>query len=411
MCATPVKSETTQKPPAESLFLLPEDLPNLVLVAEDDANARKLLCLCLKTASYDVLEAKDGNEAVALARQHRPPVLLCDWRMPGMNGLEVCEELRNDPAVDPLYIIMLTSRRSRADVVAALDAGADDYLAKPWDPQELLARIRAGQRMVNLQSSLAARNDDFQRLSQRLTREMETISNIQKALLPQEVPQTDAFDFTAFYMPSTECGGDYYDLIELDGRRYGFVVADVSGHGAPAMVTMALVRQNFHIIANQFEAPHQLLEELNRLLFDHVPTEQYATMLYAILNTETLECTYSSAGHTPPYWFHRARGEATKLENCEGYPLKLVTRDATYESTTIRLEPGDKLVFYTDGIPECFNPRRQLYGAERLERFIHDHAGALSPVEMETQLITDVLQFADSHPAQDDLTLAILEVK
>lgn len=384
----------------------------LLLVAEDEPVARALLVAHLRKAGYTVIEAENGRRALELARAADPALVLCDWRMPEMDGTDVCREIRQDPELRHLYFVMLTSLSDTDALVEALDAGADDYIPKPWDPREMLARVRAGLRVATLQRELAQRTDEIRQVNQVLTREIEVLDTMQKAMLPQSIPLHPSLEFSSWYFASaTSGGGDYYDVLELDADHQGFVIADVSGHGAPAMVAMALLRQNVHQVAPRFRQPGALLEELNRLLYDHLPTNQFATMLYAIINTKSLVCQYASAGHNPPLWYRRAANETIRLPQCEGFPLKLVKRDVVYPSHLIQLQPGDKVVFYTDGIPECFNPMNQDYGMERLEMLVHLHAATSTPMELEAVLVHDVMCFNDGQIPGDDLTLAILGVK
>ncbi|NQU42289.1 SpoIIE family protein phosphatase [bacterium] len=381
-----------------------------VVVAEGDARLRQRYASVFRQAGMDVHGVERGEAALEMAVKRRAGLVLCGGNLNDLNGSALCRRLAEMAELSQTYLIQMIPSDQPEAAQDAQEAGVDECLPSGCSDRELLSAARAGLRISSLQKGIAIRNRQFQDLMQRLNREMETVALIQKALLPQAIPRTHAYDFTAFYMPSTECGGDYYDLISLDDKRQGFVIADVSGHGAPAMVTMALVRQNFHLIAQQFEQPHLLLEEMNRLLFDHLPTDQYVTMHYAIIDSESLRFTYASAGHNPPFWFQARTHQAGPLQKCEAFPLKLVMREAKYESVSIQLEAGDRMVFYTDGFPECFGPRRQTYGLERFESTINRHAPGLPVGQLETTIVTDVLSFADGQPIEDDLTLAIIGV-
>jgi len=382
-----------------------------VMLAGCDRFARIVLAQRLRALGYHVLQADDGQAAMEMVGRHHPDVVVCDWNLPRVTGEELCRHIRNDPQTSQTFLILLTPRQSKRKIASALlETGADESLAVPCSTDDLIHRVRAGLRIAELQKLLAQRNDEYRQLTGRLNQELSVVANIQKALLPQKILTHPGIDFTQFYLPSTECGGDYYDLHQLDEDHLGFVIADVSGHGAPAMVAMALIRQDFHLIADRFREPHLLLEELNRMLFDNLPTDQYATMLYAVINPKTLVCSYASAGHSPPVWYRAASGQTARLSNCEGFPLKLVTRDARYLSSSIQLEPKDKLIFYTDGIPECFNSQHELYGMKRFENTIQANAASRTPRQLEMAIVTDVMLFADNHPQEDDLTLAIIGV-
>jgi DNA-binding response OmpR family regulator len=129
-----------------------------VLVAEDDPTSRLAITALLTGWGYEVTSVGDGAAAWQVLRQEdAPPLAVLDWLMPGMDGLEVCRHVRGSAPARPTYVILLTALAGHEDVVAGLEGGADDYVAKPADPDELRARVRAGQRVVELQAALAAR--------------------------------------------------------------------------------------------------------------------------------------------------------------------------------------------------------------------------------------------------------------
>jgi sigma-B regulation protein RsbU (phosphoserine phosphatase) len=131
-----------------------------ILVAEDDAVTRKILAVTLERLGWDVVSATDGQEAwrvFEMLGKDAPELAVLDWMMPGLEGIEICRRLRATPGFEFVYVILLTSRAEKQDLSAGLAAGANDYIAKPFDPVELEARVRVGERMVNLQRSLADR--------------------------------------------------------------------------------------------------------------------------------------------------------------------------------------------------------------------------------------------------------------
>jgi DNA-binding response OmpR family regulator len=148
-----------------------------ILIAEDDAVSRRLLELFLVRWGFKVVAARDGNEAMEiLSRENRPALAILDWMMPGLDGLELCRRVRANQKLLPIHIILLTARNGKADIVEGLDAGADDYISKPFDREELHARVRVGMRLIELQRKLAERIDE-------LTRTREQVKQLQ-GLLP-----------------------------------------------------------------------------------------------------------------------------------------------------------------------------------------------------------------------------------
>jgi phosphoserine phosphatase RsbU/P len=269
---------------------------------------------------------------------------------------------------------------------------------------ELMARVRAAERIVRLQKKLTEQNRALEAAMSRINVELTTTSQIQLSLLPQQLMEVPGYRFAAHYRPSNECSGDYYDLIALDGGRFGMIMADVSGHGTPAMVAMALTRSLVHLFAPEAASPADLLMRLNRLLYHQLPTSQYVTAFYAICEAATGHIVYSAAGHNPPLLMPGGGAEAEFLKHCEGFPLKLVTPDAEYENFEVRLDPGDALLLYTDGIPEAFNEAGDQFTTQRLKAAALE-AARDSPEQILERVTGRLAEFLGEWPITDDVTM------
>lgn len=381
--------------------------PQTALIAAASPQERIHWVQQLHRAGHSAREASSARGALDLLRKAPIGLLVCAQDLPPDGGHELCRQVREDPSLNHAYVILLADSSLPDSAWERLQRETEDdvdlVLSSNTPARQISAHLREGLRMAGLRRSLSE-------VRRHVQAELDLVWEIQRKLLPQTVPTPKEFDFTAFYLPSTECGGDYYDLIPLKNGRLAVFIADVSGHGTPAMVTMALARQNVHQNAHQFDTPGELLAELNRLLFDHLPTNQFVTMHCAFIDPATLRCEYSSAGHPAPLHHRRGRG-ARLLQGCEGYPLKLIMREATYKNHTLQLEPGDTLVYYTDGIPELFNLAGQAYGSERLQAVVEAHAGTQTVNYLESQIVADVMSFSNKPVQDDDITLAILSVK
>jgi phosphoserine phosphatase RsbU/P len=375
-----------------------------ILVVEDDRSTRIILEKWLKKQGHEVESAEDGAAGLELARRMEPDIIISDWMMPEMDGQELCARVKADPGIHSTYFILLTARDLKEDMISGLDAGADEYLVKPYDPVELMARVRAAGRIVRLQQTLREKNRELREVMARINQELETTSKIQLSLLPQQLMEVTGYRFAARYRPSSECSGDYYDLIGLAGGRFGMIMADVSGHGTPAMVAMALTRSLVHLFAPEAASPAELLTRLNRMLYAQLPTSQYVTAFYAVVDAATGGVTYSAAGHNPPLLLRRGGADAEFLKNCEGFPLKLVTPDAEYANFEFQLDAGDALLLYTDGIPEAFNGEGEQFLAQRLREAAlegpHD-----SPEHIVENVTRRLAEFLGDNPINDDVTM------
>lgn len=381
--------------------------PIRVLLCEDDPITLKILQKRVSSAGFDVRSAENGLKGLELAREFSPHLVLSDWMMPGMDGVELCSKIRELEGGQSTYFILLTAKDNNDDKIQAFDSGADEYLVKPIDGRELMARLRAAERLVRTQEALAKSYADLSLANKRIEDELHEISNIQLSMLPQKLPQCEGFQFAAHYKPSTECSGDFYDLFKLKDGRLGIVMGDVSGHGAPAMVAMTMVNTLIHMFSDQFTDPAALLYHVNNEMFKHLPTGQYCTLFYGILDKTSGILRYSSAGHPAPVVLERGTKSSRYLDNCEGFPIKLVGPNMEYLNYEMELRRGESLIIYTDGLLEAFSPDDEMYGSDRLDKDV-----LKGPCDRAEDLIDNTLNqlqaFTQARPLEDDLSLLVV---
>ncbi len=238
-----------------------------------------------------------------------------------------------------------------------------------------------------------------------LDRELKTVGAIQRSLLPQSLPAIPRLDLATHYQAAGRAGGDYFDIFALSGGRYGFLLCDVSGHGTPAAVVMAVT----HALANAFNGPcdhpGELLCYLNARLVNRYDTEgvMFVTAFYGVLDPDARTLTYSAAGHPPPRLVRNS--SVTPLNGAGGVPLG-VTDDPTYTAATAELAPGDRLLLYTDGITEAFNPLRKQYGPDRLDLLLAEPARSAGDTIQ--AVLADIKRFAHGTASDDDQSLLAL---
>jgi sigma-B regulation protein RsbU (phosphoserine phosphatase) len=240
--------------------------------------------------------------------------------------------------------------------------------------------------------------------------ELNVVGEIQRSLLPAETPRIAGFDVAAFYHTSARAGGDYYDFFELPGGRWGVLIVDVSGHGTPAAVLMAIIRAIAHTQPEAQASPSDLLRFLNaQLVRSYAFKGSFATAMYAVLDPATRTLTFASAGHNPARLLRSQ--SVIPLEADADLPLGIIA-DQTYATSTIGLKQGDHLAFYTDGITEAMTApdargARDMFGTDRLDRAIARCAGQ-SASECVQSVRHAVNEFAGGTLALDDQTLLIL---
>ena len=252
---------------------------------------------------------------------------------------------------------------------------------------------------------LREKNAALEKAQAQLKAELEVARALQLAILPSAFPARPGCEAAARMIPATTMGGDFYDYIELPDGQVGLVIADVSGHGVPAAFFMAVARTNLRELAVRHTDPGECLAQTNDALCAQNPLDLFVTVFYCILDPKTGVLRYANGGHNQPY-VRRAAGPVDSLNGAGGLVLGAMT-GVKYPTHTAQLLRGDRLVLYTDGVTEAFNPTEELYGAERLVDEVHVHGGG-TPTALVERICQSVTNFAGLEPQSDDITLTVL---
>src|SRR4051812_38953230 len=341
-----------------------EDVKKIVLVVDDAPSNIRAVNEILHN-SYRVRVATNGTTALKLAGESpAPDLILLDIVMPGMDGYEVCARLKDNPATRDIPVIFLTGQTDVTDETRAFDAGAVDYIHKPFSPAVVVARV---------QTHLALREAREQLARQLLAirSELETARQIQLSILPGEIPKTADLDVAARYLPMTSVAGDFYDFLPVDEKRIGVLIADVSGHGMPAALIASMLKIAFAAQACHACDPARVLSGLNQTLCGKFEGH-YVTAAYAFIDTERRTLNYAGAGHPPLLLKDHFSGKThTLLEN--GFFLGFFP-EATYSAVEVPFDKGDWVLLYTDGLPEPMNAAAEQFGDRQLSVFLAEHA-------------------------------------
>ena len=217
-----------------------------LLLVEDSSMMRRMISAMLQEEGYEVALAVDGREGLAKAAEFAPELILTDYEMPEMDGPTLCQALKNDPALRPIPVLMLTTLGATESKIVGLNAGADDYMQKPQSPQEVqevFARIRAQLRIADLRQELAERNVLLEAMQAKLNLELKLARKVQLGLMPSPPAPRGSIRLAVSYEPATALGGDVYDIVRLDGgNRLGILVADISGHGVNSALLSGMVK-------------------------------------------------------------------------------------------------------------------------------------------------------------------------
>jgi serine phosphatase RsbU (regulator of sigma subunit)/predicted ester cyclase len=240
---------------------------------------------------------------------------------------------------------------------------------------------------------------------ERIEQELQVARRIQQELLPEAPPKLDGWRIAAYYGPAREVGGDFYDFLELPDGRLGLIVGDATGHGMPAALVMATTRGMLRAVAQPLDSPGEVLARVNHALYPDIPSDMFVTCFYAILEPESGRLLYANAGHDLPYLRHHG-GDAEELR-ARGMPLGLMPGMA-YEEKEASLREGDSILFYSDGLVEAHDLRREMFGFPRLRRLVAKHNDEEgSVVEF---LMEELRSFTgDGWEQEDDITLLTLQ--
>jgi sigma-B regulation protein RsbU (phosphoserine phosphatase) len=240
-------------------------------------------------------------------------------------------------------------------------------------------------------------------------RELITVANIQRSLLPAKLPAIPTLGLAAHYQTSRRAGGDYYDFFPLPDGQWGILIADVSGHGTPAAVIMAVTHAIAHTYPGPATPPGQLLGHVNRTLSKRYTGETgaFVTAFYGIYDPARRSITYASAGHPPPRLKRCTDGTLAHLDGVQRLPLGIMDQE-DYPEGTMQLVPGDQIVFYTDGITEATNPAGAMFGLGRLDAVLANCA--VGAGDLLNEVLAAVDRFTDGKPADDDRTVLVVKV-
>jgi len=242
----------------------------------------------------------------------------------------------------------------------------------------------------------------------RLDDEMRIVGEIQRTLLPESSPAAVGFQFATHYSTSARAGGDYYDFFRLSDGQIGLLIADVSGHGTPAAVVMAMLRALLHAAPWALTPPESVLLMLHRQLQGQTLHGQFVTACYATLDDTCRQLEYSIAGHNPPLLVRGGSGRIEELENPSGPPLG-VFEAPEYTRRCTRLESGDTVLFYTDGLTEAMDGAGAMFGLERVKALLACHR-AEPPTVLRDRLLDAMTRHAGGVVPSDDLTLILVRV-
>jgi serine phosphatase RsbU (regulator of sigma subunit) len=375
--------------------LMPTPTRERIVLIDDSANDLQVTKRFLERRGFDVSAATSGEEGLELAQAITPAAFIVDYRMPVMDGFEVTRRIKADPALQTIPVLMLTGADTAQTVVDGLEAGADDFVTKGSDTEILLARLRALLRVKRYQ-------DQLRKLNQQITRDLQIARRVQEALVPNGSFHGPRIEIRSAYIPSATLSGDFYDYFLQDELMYLFV-ADVSGHGLPASILVALLKSYIHTESDAQTSLSSFMASLNDFLFSvSLPTQFATAQLFRIDGEGTL--VYSNAAHPPFLLLQRSNGK-TVVHEAPSHLLGAMP-SMLFEEHRLQIAAGDTLFVYTDGLTDRRNEAGEFYSIDRIIALM-DSAGDADLTTVYDRIFEDVSTFPATDDFRDDIAFVV----
>jgi sigma-B regulation protein RsbU (phosphoserine phosphatase) len=383
---------------AESVVEIMDGFAPRVLIADDQPDILAALQLLLKGVGYETQLVTSPGAVIESLEASSFDLLLMDlnYARDTTSGREGLDLLARVQALDrTLPVVVMTAWSSVSLAVEAMRRGVRDFVEKPWENGQLLSTLEA-------EIEWARAERERQR---REAMELEEAGDIERRLLPREIPQVSGCEISAAWQPARVVGGDYYDVLRLGDGQVGLCIADAIGKGFPAALLMSNLQAAVRAVGAPATQPRQFSAKLNREVSSHLAPGKFITLFYGLLDASRQRLIYTNAGHNAPILMRRD-GSHVRLEG-SGAALG-VFAGWDYEQDEIELASGDRLLLFTDGVTEAAGPAGQEYGEERLTELLRENRH-LSAAQLENKVMLAINEFS-SGTLRDDATLIVVAV-
>lgn len=390
-----------------------------VLVVDDSRFQRRILKAMLAGWGYEVVEASSGAEALEIVEKDLPDLVISDWMMPGMTGLEFCRAFREISQDRYAYFILLTSKSEKAEIAHGLDSGADDFVTKPVDKNELRARITAGERILHMQHELSDTLSELRTMYNSLQRDLREAQKLQQSLVREKYKTYPTGDVSLMLRSSGHVGGDLVGFFDCGDNRLGLFAIDVSGHGvSSALMTARLAGYLSATAPDQNIAlrrkpdgtyvalpPSEVVTTLNDLVLNEMETEHYFTFMLSIVDRHSGKVTICQAGHPHPV-VQRADGKIEQT-GTGGFPVGLLA-GVDFAEFEVMLNPGDRLLIVSDGVTECPDPVGQLLDEDGTAWIVAQSRDLVGTAFL-AGLVDELTKYANQSDFPDDVSAILYE--
>jgi phosphoserine phosphatase RsbU/P len=386
-----------------------------ILIADDQPDVLEALRALLKGHGYRIELASSPAAIIDAVMKREFDVILMDLNYArdttsGREGLDVLTLVKK--SANEASIVVMTGWATVNLAVEAMQRGVGDFIEKPWSNVKLLEilrqQIELGRERRKARDQAAGESREHDKIKSqfdRQERELEEARAIQQGFLPKSIPQLAGYEISGTWQPARIVGGDYFDVIAFGDDAIGLCIADVAGKGMPAAMLMSNLQAAVRGLASGEIRPDDLCARLNVLIYQNILSDRFVTFFYAQMGGTSRELRYVNAGHNAPIVMHRD-GSHERLD--EGGGVLGVFATQAYSMGTIILAPGDRVVFFTDGVTEACVPEGEEMGEGRLLRLIEENRAASAP-GLQEMILNAAGQFSEGN-WHDDATVLVLAV-
>lgn len=370
-----------------------------ILVIDDSKLNRAIIKNTLSELNMKVDEASDGMEGLNALKQKKYDLILVDIVMPNLDGFGFLSRFKDVVGSDFVPAILMTGTDDLNSKIKGLTIGADDFLLKPLNEKELVARVLSLLRLKWVYSELYEKN-------QQITRELDIAKRVQQFIIPRDFSQIPYPRVSGRYSPIEDIGGDFFDFYLMPEDRYGFLIADVTGHGIPAALVMSMAKMIFSIYSSRLSSTREVFQVVNEKLHGSLLDTQYITSFFVIYDHRKKVLRYSNAGHTRALFYRAHKRQVLALDTL-GFFIG-ISDTTQYEEKAISVSSGDRLLLYTDGLTEIKNDNGTEFGEIGLARFISECHHLTGDVFCD-HLLKEIKSFASTSGHLDDIAFLNIE--
>lgn len=376
-------------------------IPGKILVVDDNAENRETLCRRLQRQGHATVEAEDGHDALQRLGQEAFDLVLLDVMMPGLDGYSVLRQMKQTPELKDIPVIMISALDELGSVVRCIEAGAEDYLSKPFQPTLLRARIGASLEKKQLRDQEKEHLRTIQETQKRLSEELEEAGNYVRSILPPPTTEPLAIDWR--FIPSTELGGDSFGYHWIDEDHFAIYLLDVCGHGVgAALLSVAAINVlRSGSLATDFRDPAGVLSLLNEKFPMEQHNNMYFTIWYGVFHRPTRTLRHASGGH--PASLLVQDGQPLRQLRCPGLVVGVMP-DVGYDSESTVVPEGARLFILSDGTYEIRTPSGML-PYEQFEGFVQEHGNAPDALDKIVEWVTGL---KGGKALDDDFSLVMI---